>query len=96
MAIKKRGLGRGLEALLVDVPVTEDISQQPSPSTGIANTRPVAFIEKPEAPQRIEETNTQYASTLIEILRKENANLLQEAESLKKLINELTDIIERL
>ena len=89
MAIKKRGLGRGLEALLVDVPVPEDNSQQPSPTTGTANNRPVTF-------HCIEETNAQYASTLIEILRKENANLLQEAESLKKLINELTDIIERL
>ena len=47
MAIKKRGLGRGLEALLVDVPVTEDNSQQQSPpSTGIDSNETDNLIEK--------------------------------------------------
>ncbi|GEM_PF-1165373 len=100
MAIKKRGLGRGLEALLVDVPVTEDNSQQQSsPSTGIAginSNETDILIEKLETPPFIEETNAQYANTLIDSLRKKNANLLHEAEALRTLINELTDIIERL
>ncbi len=95
MAIKKRGLGRGLEALLVDVPVTEGNSQQLSPSKDIDNGQPDALAKKPEIPQRIEEANVQYSSALIEILRKENTNLLLEAEDLRKLLNELTEIIER-
>ena len=97
MAIKKRGLGRGLEALLVDVPVTEDNSeQQSSPSTGINSNETDILIEKLETPPFIEETNAQYANTLIDSLRKKNANLLHEAEDLRKLLNELTVIIERL
>ncbi len=96
MTIKKRGLGRGLEALLVDVPVTEDNPQQPLASASIANSEPDALIEKLETPQFIEETNAQYANTLVEKLRQENATLLHEAEALRTLINELTDIIERL
>jgi|APCry1669189101_1035198.scaffolds.fasta_scaffold108693_1 hypothetical protein len=97
MAIKKRGLGRGLEALLVDVPVTEDNSeQQSSPSTGINSNETDILIEKLETPPFIEETNAQYANTLIDSLRKKNANLLHEAEALRTLIDELTQIIERL
>lgn len=95
MTLKKRGLGRGLEALLVDVPVTDTpvkpIQLNIEPITQTANMPPIPPL-MPIATQQIDDEIV-IALTLIKNLHQERANLLAEAEQLKQLINEFERIV---
>ena len=147
MSLKKRGLGRGLEALLVDVSIKEEKHQlrtlpidflqrshQLAPDDmntdelqELANsiTAPGAFepivVRKTaendyqivagenrwraarlaglqEVPVVIKEMDNREAMAiaLIETIQKENLNLLQEAEGLRKLIDEFEAMVRHL
>lgn len=147
MTIKKRGLGRGLEALLVDVSTKEEKHQQQTQpidnykksnhlthddmnSEGLeeftnAKTRADTIeqvVERKtvennyeivagenrwsvagsaglqEIPVIIEEMYDReaIAAALIETIKKENLNLLQEANNLKKLIDEFEAMVRHL
>lgn len=61
----KRGLGRGLEALLTDMPAKPATNKQ----SNKADARPVRAV------------------------RQENSHLLQEAEALKTLLEELENVL---
>jgi cell fate (sporulation/competence/biofilm development) regulator YmcA (YheA/YmcA/DUF963 family) len=80
MTAQKRGLGRGLEALLVDVskPVmTQDSLQRPS--ANIADEQTVIA-----------------AVTLMKAIQKENANLIKEVEALKELLEDFETLVRNL
>lgn len=147
MTLKKRGLGRGLEALLVNVSAREEkhqlqtlpinILQQgnhlpsgdidsdellklsnsiTSPDTvdpivvrknaennyeivaGESRWRAARLAGLQEVPVIIKDMNDREAMAinLIETIQKENLNLLQEAKSLKKLIDEFEVMVRQL
>ncbi len=147
MSFKKRGLGRGLEALLVDVSIKEethqlrtlpiDFLQQGHHLTSddmdtdelqvLANSITVPGTFEPVVVRKMAENNYEIvagesrwraarlaglqevpviikdmddreaiATTLIETIQKESHNLLQEAENLKKLIDEFEVMIRTL
>ena len=79
MNIKKRGLGRGLEALLVDVSVKEEKHQ--------LQTLPPDDMNSDELQE--------LAIELIETTQKENLNLLEEAEALKTLMDEFEAMLRQ-
>ena len=103
MTIKKRGLGRGLEALLVDVSTHED-KQIPINKN--------SHINKPFVSDKVlfDSATKQYTSSHINQIAEQNnfnntlstpdvdsvlnvAELLQEAESLKALLIEFEEIL---
>ena len=91
MNFKKRGLGRGLEALLVDVSVKEEKHQ--------LQTLPIDTLQRGNhlLPEDMNSDELQYiAIALIETIQKENDNLLQEAEGLRKLIDEIEAMVRDL
>ena len=147
MTLKKRGLGRGLEALLVNVSAKEekhqlqtlpiDILQQGNHSptddissdelqelansitapgtiepvvvrkitennyeivTGESRWRAARLAGLQEVPVIIKEVDDQEAMAiaLIETIQKESLNLLQEAEALRKLIDEFEAMVRQL
>ena len=95
MTVKKRGLGRGLEALLVDVAAKED-----KPALHRANLPSDAMSsdELQKAPGTINKiTDAEIvALALIETMHQENINLLQEAIALRELVDEFVAIIHLL
>jgi len=147
MSLKKRGLGRGLEALLVDVSAREEKQQLrtlpidtiqrghhlppddmnsdelqelansiTAPGTfepvvvrrtaennyeivaGENHWRAARLAGLQEVPVIIKEMDDREAMaiTLIETIQKENLNLLQEAEALRKLIDEFEAMVRHL
>jgi hypothetical protein len=105
MNIKKRGLGRGLEALLVNVSDKEEAPTidilQPSheqASSEIEYEMPITRASF----DPLQQESTSFAKmhypdvlALIESLKKERLNLLQEVESLKQLINDFDTMIRQ-
>jgi hypothetical protein len=91
MSLKKRGLGRGLEALLVDVSTKEEKQQ--------LRTLPIDIIQRgyhlPPDDMNSDELQ-ELAIALIETIQKENLNLLQEAKALRKLIDEFEAMVRHL
>ena len=91
MSLKKRGLGRGLEALLVDVSSKEGKHQ--------LKTQPVdnlhQGIHMPSDDMNSDELQD-IAIALIETIQKENFNLLQEAECLRNLLDEFEAMVRNL
>jgi len=97
MTLKKRGLGRGLEALLVDVSSKEekhhlqtlpiDILQRGNhlPSDDM-NSDELKEMDDPEAQTIV----------LIETIQRENLDLLQEAEGLRMLLDEFEAMVRHL
>ncbi len=98
MTIKKRGLGRGLEALLVDVEVAdvEGLQEEQSPTAEIVfkdkidSTVDIAEVTRvdkkiPEPNKPIDE---HYTISLIRSIQKENTSLIKEAENLRDLFEE--------
>lgn len=104
MTLKKRGLGRGLEALLVDVSAGDDRHQQTLPADTLQRDHdlppnamnseelhgaPVIIINKTTDPETV-------ALALIETLQQENLNLLQEAVALRQLVDEFEAMVRHL
>lgn len=79
MSLKKRGLGRGLEALLVDVSVKKEKHQ--------LQTLPPDDMHSDELQE--------LAIELIETIQKENLNLVQEAETLRTLMDEFEAMLRQ-
>jgi len=91
MSLKKRGLGRGLEALLVDVSTKEEKHQQ--------QTLPIDILQRGNhlPPDDINSDELQkLAITIIETIQNEDLRLLQEAEALKMLIDEFEAMVRQL
>lgn len=106
MTLKRRGLGRGLEALLIDVPAKDDRKDATGPVTrvqevcppGHKEQLPVAIVaEKQQVPVIIKEINDQavIAAALIKNIQRENNHLLEEAESLISLLDEFELMVRR-
>ena len=91
MTLKKRGLGRGLEALLVDVS-SKEVKHQ-------VQTLPIDVLQRSNhlPPDDMNSDELQDMSiALIETIQTENLNLLQEAEGLRKLIDEFEAMLSHL
>ena len=95
MTVKKRGLGRGLEALLVDVSAKED---KASLHHGNLPSDTMNSDELQKAPGTINKiTDAEIvALALIETMHQENINLLQEAIALRELVDEFAAMIRHL
>jgi hypothetical protein len=88
MSLKKRGLGRGLEALLVNVSTIEEKHQ--------LQTLPIDILQRGShlPPDDMSSDELQdMAIELLETIQKENLSLLQEAEALRKLIDEFEAMV---
>ncbi|MGZ8223356.1 MAG: hypothetical protein ACXWT0_17075 [Methylobacter sp.] len=102
MNLKKRGLGRGLEALLVDVASREE--QAPLETLTPADFQPVQD-DVSSAPVIIADHSATEAKTgevdgrtamvveLFKSIQREHLVLLEEAEALRKMIEEFESII---
>ncbi len=76
MSFKNRGLGRGLEALLVDVSANED--------------RPIAVkIKLPDEELNVAKAMNKVAESAELVVRQECLAILAEALTLKELMNEI-------
>lgn len=104
MTLRKRGLGRGLEALLVDVADKEEKYQPQTMQSGeyppVKNRHQE---EVPSAPASMEAGSTAQAGEvdgrtamvveLFKSIQREHLVLLDEAEALRKLIEEFESIV---
>ncbi|MFI3186948.1 MAG: hypothetical protein QX198_13330 [Methylococcaceae bacterium] len=90
MSLKKRGLGRGLEALLADESAREE-----QPQTTHSVDYPPAKEMAQDKLQLIEQTEDRSATVLalFKNIQRENRILLEEAESLRQLIAEFESIV---
>ncbi|TRW94421.1 hypothetical protein [Candidatus Methylobacter oryzae] len=88
MTLKKRGLGRGLEALLAEDFANEEIQLPIKREVGCVEAQPVAVEESVEV-------NKQAAMVVafFKEIQKEHHTLLEEAENLRKLIEDFESII---
>jgi len=84
MTFKKRGLGRGLEALLADESVKEE-RHQPVKDMNQAEVQPAVADE--------EDGRTAMVVALFKNIQREHLALLEEAETLRKLIEEFESIV---
>lgn len=82
MNLKKRGLGRGLEALLADDSVNEE-QHQPVKEVRQGEIQPAAGAEV--------DKQTAMVVAFFKSIQKEHRTLLEEAESLSKLLEEFGD-----
>lgn len=96
MTSKKRGLSRGLEALLTDAPVKSDSTNvENQPNGGVQDLR-IALQELMEKYSPSADHAVSNASTAISMnndLHRERQGLLKEAEALKKLIDDVESLI---
>lgn len=97
MTSKKRGLSRGLEALLTDVPVKSDSTNaENQPVDGGVQDLRIALQELMEKYSPSADHAVSNASTAISMnndLHRERLSLLEEAEALKKLIDDIESVI---
>lgn len=84
MTFKKRGLGRGLEALLADDAANEQ-KQQPVKEGRQGETQPAAVAEV--------DKQTAMVVAFFKEIQKDHRTLLEEAENLRKLIEDFESII---
>lgn len=99
MTLKKRGLGRGLEALLVDVGAKEELL----PTLQTDACQPVQDEETQTLPPSVEvrskartgevDERTAMVVELFKNIQREHLVLLEEAEALKKMIEEFESMI---
>ena len=97
MTFKKRGLGRGLEALLVDVSSKEEKHQlQTLPIDNLhrGSHLPTDDMDSDELKEMDE--REAIAIALIETIQKETLTLLQEAEGLKALLDEFEAMVRQI
>lgn len=92
MNLRKRGLGRGLEALLADESAKEQ--KQQSQTVQSVEYQSSKAVSQDEA-QVIEAVDDRAAivGALFKNIQKENLLLLEEAETLRKLIEEFEAIV---
>jgi len=91
MTLKKRGLGRGLEALLADEPAKEEPQQQ----VQILPVNEPALAGVQLAPVMVEDVDDR-ADTVIALfksIQRENLILREEAEALRALIEEFEALV---
>jgi len=99
MHLKKRGLGRGLEALLANVPLKDDSNDaEDLVVSRDAQDLSVAFQADREQPSlsadgAMSNDQADTAMALINSIHRERLNLLEEAEALNKLIDEFELIV---
>jgi hypothetical protein len=86
MTLKKRGLGRGLEALLADDSAKEEQYRQQIRKT--EEGKDAAIWTTPEAVTGKAEDRSAMVVALFKNIQRENRILLEEAESLRQLIAE--------
>jgi hypothetical protein len=84
MNLKKRGLGRGLEALLADGSANEQ-KHQPVKDVREGETQPAVAPEV--------DKQTAMVVAFFKSIQKEHRTLLEEAESLRKLLEEFESIV---
>ena len=84
MTAQKRGLGRGLEALLVDV------------ATPIRAKEVVQLAQSQPSPTLLDDQAVIAAVALIKAIQKENANLIKEVEALKDLLDDFEALVQNL
>ncbi len=84
MTLKKRGLGRGLEALLADDLANEE-SQQPIKEEYHGEVQSTAVVEVDKQAAMV--------VAFFKGIQKEHHTLLEEAENLRKLIEDFESII---
>jgi hypothetical protein len=82
MTAQKRGLGRGLEALLVDV------------ATPIRAKEVVQLAHNQPSPTLLDDHAVIAAITLMKAIQKENANLVKEVEALKDLLDDFEALVQ--
>jgi hypothetical protein len=85
MTAQKRGLGRGLEALLVDV-------------TTHVKAREEAQLPQTQSttPELSDDHAVIAAIALMKAIQKENANLVKEVEALKELLDDFEALVQNL
>ncbi|MFU8788534.1 MAG: hypothetical protein ACNA7G_05855 [Methylobacter sp.] len=90
MTLKKRGLGRGLEALLADEPAKEEQHQ-----AQILPVREPALAEVQLAPVMVEDADNRadMVVALFKSIQRENLLLREEAEALRALIEEFEALV---
>lgn len=102
MNLKKRGLGRGLEALLVDVGAKEEqalsetiTSADFQPVQDEASSAPVIIAGHSATEAKTAEVDGRTAMVveLFKSIQREHLVLLEEAEVLRKMIDEFESII---
>ncbi|MCX7101136.1 MAG: hypothetical protein NTX38_06495 [Methylobacter sp.] len=91
MILKKRGLGRGLEALLADDSVKKE--QHRSPVRQAEEINIAVTMAKSEQVEVQTEERSAMVIALFKNIQKENRLLLEEAESLRQLIAEFESIV---
>lgn len=92
MTLKKRGLGRGLEALLAEESAKQEKHQ---PKTEQAGAYPAAKDADQDEIQAAGEAGGQTAMLVafFKSIQREHLTLLEEAEALRKLIEEFEAIV---
>ena len=91
MILKKRGLGRGLEALLADDSANRE--QHRSPVRQADDSDITTTGAKTEQVEAQTEDRSAMVIALFKNIQKENRLLLEEAESLRQLIAEFESIV---
>lgn len=81
MTAQKRGLGRGLEALLVDVSTPNKVKES---------------IQLPVRTKLSDENAAISTIALMKAIQKENANLVKEVEALKDLLDDFEALVRNL
>ncbi|MGZ8160008.1 MAG: hypothetical protein ACXWT1_05080 [Methylobacter sp.] len=92
MTFKKRGLGRGLEALLADDSAKEEKHQPKTGQSGDYQSAKEANQDEMQVTGAVDDRAAMVVA-LFKNIQKENLMLLEEAEALRKLIEEFEALI---
>jgi len=91
MTLKKRGLGRGLEALLADDSAKDEQYRSQAAQSG--DHQPVKEVTQDQAQSVPADDRSAMVIALFKTIQRENRMLLEEAESLRQLIAEFESIV---
>lgn len=92
MTLKKRGLGRGLEALLADDSAKEKMQQSQAVQSAENQSSEDAVEDEALVKEEID-SRAAMVMALFKNIQKENRMLREEAEALRKLIEEFEAIV---